>query len=835
VATGAEAAGWEVRRLEEIWSRPPGLSGWARAANSSYLGKRLMVTAFAFFLLGGVLALLMRTQLAVPENELIGSDLYNRLFTMHGTTMLFLFAVPMAEGLFTFLVPGMLGARDLPFPRLNAFSYWTYLAGGLVLYAGLFLGLMPATGWFSYTPLSLPEFSPSKAMDLWLIGITLTEISAIAFAIDMITAVFRFRAPGMSINRMPLFAWGALVVAFLILFGFPPVIVASLFLEAERLWLWPFYDASRGGDPLLWQHLFWIFGHPEVYIIFIPGAAIVDTLIPTFTRRPVVGYPLLAASLVSTAVLGMGVWVHHMFATGLPGISLAFFAAASMAVSVPSALQIFCWLATIWTGRPVLRTPFLFVIGFVLIFVIGGLSGVLLAMVPFDWQVHDTYFVVAHFHYVLIGGMVFPLFAGLYYWYSHWTGRQMSERLGRWNFWLMFLGFNLAFFPMHNSGLLGMPRRIYTYSAEMGWSLPNLLSTAGAYLFAVGVLLFLVNWFSSLRRGPVAGHNPWNAPEVDWSGPLPLPPYEHRSIPSVSSRYPLWQEPEIEAEIEEGRGWLATPSDHHQETLATTPLDAAPEQVIRLPARTLWHLWAALSLTVLLLSLLGPLYWLTAPAATALVWTVWRWLWPTPETAPYATEEREGLPVNLGGRRSTIWWGALLFQGANLTGFWMVVFSYFYLRNRAAEWPPPGLPYPEFLSPALAAVALLLASATFFWLVRRPDRAAGRGGALGLAGTLGLSVAALGLIGGHAVGYAAAGVLPQDTGYAATYYAMVAYVGLNVLVLVLLAGATVVRARQETLRERRHAIVDVTALHGWTVTAMWLVALLVLFGSPLGW
>ena len=823
----------QKHRLEEIWKRPPGLTGWARAVSSSSVGVRIMVTAFVFFLLGGVLGLLMRTQLIRPENSFLDAETYNQLFTMHGTTMLFLFAVPMAEGLFTYLVPGAIGARDLSFPRLNAFSYWTYLFGGLVLYSGFLVALLPATGWFSYYPLSGPEYSPTKGMDLWLLGVTLTEISAIAFAVDMITSIFRLRAPGMSINRMPLLTWGALVVAFLILFGFPPVIVASLFLEVERTWLWPFYDAARGGDPLLWQHLFWIFGHPEVYIVFIPGAALVDTLVPTFTRRPVVGYPLLAASLVTTGVIGMGVWVHHMFTTGLPEISMAFFAAASMAVSIPSGLQIFAWLATIWTGRPVLKTPFLFVIGFIVIFVLGGLSGVMLALVPFDWQVHDSYFVVAHFHYVMIGGMVFPLIGGLHYYYSRWTGRLMSERLGKWTFWTMFVGFNLAFFPMHNSGLLGMPRRVYTYPANIGWDTTNLLSTLGAYLFALGVLLFVANFFWSLRRGEKSPPNPWGAPGLDWSSPAPVPSYKHRSIPFIRSRYPLWEQPELHDEIEQGKGWLATPVADHRETLATTLLDAEPEQVLRLPRPTSWPLWTALALTATVVSFLGPWYWAAALGTALTLFCAVMWHWPREDRTPEGDGLREGLPVNLGGRRATAWTGMSLFQGANAMGFAMVLFSYFYLRNRAEGWPPAGAVPPELLLPALALAALLAASAAFAWAER-----ASRSGQSGLPGLLLAAVLVAGflaLLGVHVADYLDAGVRPQETGYAAAFYAVLAYVALNALALLLLCAVAIARALLGRLRHPRHALAEVTALHGYATAAFWALGFLALYLSPFLW
>src|SRR5688500_12698079 len=435
----------------------------------------------------------MRTQLALPDNDFIGPQLYNQLFTMHGTVMMFLFAVPAMEAMGILLLPNMLGARDLPFPRLSAYAYWAYAVGGTVFFCSLFFNLAPDGGWFMYPPLTTERFSPGINADMWLLGIGFIEISAIAGAIEIIVGILRTRAPGMTLARMPIFAWAMLVFALMIVFAFPAVILGTLLLELERAFGWPFFSAERGGDALLWQHLFWFFGHPEVYIIFIPAAGMVSMIVPTVAQAPLAAYRLVILALLAIGFLSFGLWVHHMFATGIPRLSLSFFQAASMAVAIPSGIQVFAWIATFARGRLQMNTPALFILGFLFIFVMGGLTGVMVAVIPFDWQLHDTYFVVAHLHYVLIGGMVFPLFAALYYWTPLVSRNALSERVGRWVFGLMFIGVNVAFFAMHVMGLAGMPRRVHTYAGGMGLDGLNMASTVGAFMVAAGVALFLVD------------------------------------------------------------------------------------------------------------------------------------------------------------------------------------------------------------------------------------------------------------------------------------------------------------------------------------------------------
>ena len=571
-----------VRRLTEVWGTPRTLYGRLASVDHKVIGRRYILTAFAFLALGGVLALIMRVQLSGSDLKLLGPEAYNQLFTMHGSTMMFLFAVPVMEAMAVYLVPLMVGTRNIAFPRLNAFSYWMYLFGGLFLWGAFVAKAGPDVGWFAYVPLSELDYTPTKQADVWAQMITFTEVAALAVAVEIVVTVFKLRAPGMTLDRIPLFVWSMMVMAFLVIFALPAIMVASTALILDRLVNTQFFQSSNGGHVLLWQHLFWFFGHPEVYIIFIPATGMVSSIVGAFARRPVFGYSALVLSLIAVGFLAFGLWVHHMFATGLPQLGASLFTASSMLIAVPNGVQIFCWLITIWDGRPVFRTPMLFVIGFILIFVIGGLSGVMVASVPFDVQVTDTYFVVAHFHYVLIGGAVFPLLGAVYFWFPKIIGRLLDERLGRWNFWLAFVGFNIAFFPMHILGLRGMPRRIYTYPAELGWDGLNLLSTFGSFLFATSFLILAVNVAKSLKSGEVAGDNPWGASTLEWATSSPPPAYNFAQIPIVSHRDPLWHDPET-LEVVGGLsvvrrevllGTVADATPHTREVLAAS-LDLA--------------------------------------------------------------------------------------------------------------------------------------------------------------------------------------------------------------------------------------------------------------------
>ena len=628
VRDGPDLTGPELAdRLDATWARPRGLIGWLATVDHKEIGIRYIVTALAFLALGGLMALHMRLQLMFPDSQWLGAGAFNETFTMHGTTMMFLFAVPVMQGVQIYLAPIMVGTRAMAFPRLTAFSYYMYLFGGLFLWTAHFLHFGPDNGWFSYVPLAGPQYGIGKRADVWAQTVTFTEIAGLAVAVTLVVTILKQRAPGMTLARMPIFVWATLVTSLMVIFSMPSVALVSGMLLSDRLVGTQFFNPVEHGDPLLWQHLFWFFGHPEVYIIFLPATGFVSEIVSTFSRRAIFGYPVVVLSLVSTGILAFGLWVHHMFATGLPRVGYSFYTAASMAVSIPTGLQIFCWIATIWEGRPRLQVPMLYVIGFIITFVIGGLSGVIIAAVPLDLQLHDTYFIVAHFHYVLIGGAVFPLLGAITYWYPKFTGRMMSERLGRIGFWTIFLGFQLAFFPMHFAGLMGMPRRVYTYPAGMGLELPNMLSSIGSAVVAVAVLMFVVNMLASLRAGVAAGPDPWDAPSLEWAVASPPPHYNFAHIPAVESRTPLW-------EAKDGLPVVHGLRVDERELILTSVISAAPD--LREPSAvpSIWPFISAVAVGVTFIcSVFSP--WALAfgavPAAAALI----AWFWPkTPGANP---------------------------------------------------------------------------------------------------------------------------------------------------------------------------------------------------------
>jgi cytochrome c oxidase subunit I len=516
------------------------LMSWVASVDHKQIGLLYMGTAFFFFLVGGVEALLMRSQLAFPEGHLLSPAAYDQIFTMHGTTMIFLFVVPLLIGLATYLVPLMIGARDMAFPRLNAYSYWLLMFGALLLYFSFLAGGAPTAGWFSYAPLSEKPFSSSPGLDYWALGLLAIGIGTVAGAINLIVTTITLRVEGMTIRRLPLFVWMTLVTSVLIILAMPALNADLVMLLIDRQLQGNFFAAAAGGSAILWQHFFWAFGHPEVYIMVLPAFGIISEVIPVFSRKPIFGYGYVAASTVAIGVLSFAVWAHHMFAVGLGHPWDVAFAAGSMLIAVPTGVKIFNWIATMWGGSIRFTTSMLYAIAFLILFTIGGLSGVTLAVVPVDWQVTDTYYIVAHMHYVLFGGTAFAVFAGLYYWFPKLTGRMLSERLGKWNFWLTVIGFNLTFMVQHFLGILGMPRRVWTYPSLPGWGSLNLISTIGAFILALAVLILIVNIWASLRHGERAPDNPWGAWSLEWATTSPPPPENFDRVPPVLSRRPLW-------------------------------------------------------------------------------------------------------------------------------------------------------------------------------------------------------------------------------------------------------------------------------------------------------
>ncbi len=821
----------EGEELARIWATP---RGWRKitAVNNTVIGLLYIGAAFLFFILAGLLALVMRMQLAVPDNHLVGQELYNQIFTVHGTTMMFLFAVPAVEALGVLLLPQMLAARDLPFPRLSAYAIWAYIIGGLVFFSTVFYDLAPDGGWFMYPPLTLTRYSPGDNADFWLLGIGFIEISAIAGAIEIIVGTLRTRPPGMSLDKMPIFAWSMLIFAAMIVFAFPAVILATMLLEIERSFGWPFFTAAKGGDPLLWQHLFWFFGHPEVYIIFLPAAGLVSMIIPTMARTPLVGYRLIVVALIGTGFFSFGLWVHHMFATGLPALSLSFFSAASMTVAIPSGIQVFAWIATIAARRERFRmtTPALFVFGFLFIFTLGGLTGVMVAVVPFDFQAHDTYFIVAHFHYVLVGGMVFPLFATFYYWTPMVSRNMLSERLGRWVFWLMFIGFNVAFLPMHITGLMGMPRRVWTYPQGMGWDTLNLVSSIGAFILAAGVMLFVIDVIIRFRPG-AGPPNPWRAGALEW---LPSDVYSTRSIPRVVSREPLWDNPDLAAEVKAGAHFLPNAPTGGRETIVTSPIEAEPQYVIQMPGPGWSHFLAAAFTAAFFLLLTIKL---VVPAVVCGVLAIlfcvtWTWeLDPGPAKGKVDIGGGFVLPTYMTGPTSHAWWAMVVLMLVAGSLYLTYVFSYLYLWTVSPQIWASAESLPRALWPGISA-ALMAASAFAFAIGGRLLPSPGKFG----AGTFVLTFFGAGaLAGGVAVevlGHWLSGLRPTANSYSAMVYMADALTGQLAFAVIIMALFTMARQIAGKLDSERRGCFENTALLACYTNAQGLFGLLLIHGFP---
>jgi cytochrome c oxidase subunit I len=522
----------DVRETKRSWT------DWLTTTDHKKIGILYLFTTFVFFILGGVEALLMRIQLGSPDNTFLEPEAYNQLFTLHGTTMIFLFVVPVWAGFANYMLPLMIGARDMAFPRLNAWSFWIFLFGGVTLYSSLFF-TPPEAGWFSYAPLSSAAYTPSHGQDAWILMIHLTGLASILGAINFIATIHNMRAPGMGWSRLPLFVWTILTYSYLVVIALSSLAATVTMLLIDRNFGGHFFDPTQGGSALLWQHLFWFFGHPEVYIMVLPGFGMVSEILPVFARKPIFGYKAIAAATVGIAFLGLLVWAHHMFATPMTTVVLVFFMLSSFVIAVPTGVKIFNWIATLWRGSIEFTTPLLFASGLIGVFLIGGISGIFLAVFPIDWQLTDTYFVVAHLHYVVFGGSAFAVFAALYYWFPKMSGRMLSEPLGKVSFWLILIGFNVTFLVQHSLGLEGMPRRIYEYSSHNGWGTYNLISTIGSFILALGVLVTVVNVIRSLKIGAKAGPDPWRANTLEWFSTSPPPENNFDVIPRVRSVEPM--------------------------------------------------------------------------------------------------------------------------------------------------------------------------------------------------------------------------------------------------------------------------------------------------------
>lgn len=710
----------QAERLLRTWRTPTGWRYWS-SVNNTDVGVWYTAMTLFFLLFAGVLALLMRIQLAKANNDFLSAEIYNQVFTVHGSVMMFLFAIPIFEAIAVLFLPQMLAARDLPFPRLSAFGFWCFLLGGIFLCGSIFFNAAPSGGWFMYPPLT-SIYQPGIGADIWLLGFSFIEVAAIAAAVEMIVGTLKCRPPGMRINLIPLYAWYVLVAAAMILFAFPPLIAGSMLLEVERAFGWPFFDATRGGDPLLWQHLFWLFGHPEVYIIFLPSVALIAMIVPTFARKPIVGYSWIVLAAVGTGFLSFGLWVHHMFTTGLPGISLGLFSAASQAVAIPTGVQIFCFIATIAAGRMVRSVPMLFAFGSLVIFVLGGLSGVMIALVPFNFQAHDTFFIVGHFHYVLIGGALFPIFAGCYYFFPLITGKKLSDRLGKIAFWLTFIGFNIAFLPMHLTGLRGMPRRVFTYPTGLGFDNLNLVSTIGAFILALGVAVIFWDLLRPKGKQPYSERNPWSAGSLEWLQEMPGKPWGVRSIPEIDSRYPLWDQPNIIRDYDEGRFYLPDAEEEKRETIVTSVIDAKPEQCQRLPGSSFIALLAALTTGGFFIFGTFHLWWLAFISLGVAIVIIIYWLWTGTALIPEKDEKDVGLglklPLYVSGSSSMGWWAMFITMLADLTAFVSLVFGYFFFWTTHSDFPPDPSPGPGLLWPTVSA-GLLLAPWALTILARR--------------------------------------------------------------------------------------------------------------------
>ena len=806
------------RDLTRVWSNSHGLWGQITAVNHTTLGLRFMGTALVFFAIGGILSMLIRAQLATHQGAFLDTALYNQIFTMHGSIMMFLFAIPMLEGLGIWLLPKLLGTRDMAFPRLTALGYWCYLFGGLIMLTALLFGVAPHDGWFMYTPLSDATHSPGINADVWLLGVTFVEISAVAAAVEITVTILRQRAPGMKLTEMPLFAWYMLGTSAMMLVGFPPLIAGSVLLELERAFGWPFFDPTRGGDPLLWQHLFWLFGHPEVYIIFLPAAGVMSMIIPVMCRTTILGYGAIVAAILALVFLSFGLWVHHMFTVGIPHMALAFFSAASVLVAVPTAVQVFAWIGTMWKGHPQLHLPMYHIYGFFLTFVMGGLTGVMLAIVPFNWQAHDTAFVTAHLHYVLIGGFVFPMMAAATYWLPLITGKARIRGVGEAAFWVILLGFHGTFFIMHLTGLMGMPRRIDVYPDNPEWVWLNLTSSIFSFVLTIGFAMFVLDLILQVTLGQRTRRDPWDAPTLDWAMPVPSPTYNFASLPT--SRHLGQNARDAVLSLARGEGALAGAARGRRELLVTSVGVARPHHVAILPGNTALPLYLSASIGLFVLLMLASQYIFAALALVpvgALIWVWARGMAPAGDLGAVEVAPGLHLPVHYREPHSLGRTGLTALLVADGTLFVSLLFGVAFLSVVT-----PATPAPAALAENSASLIGLGVIATALVLASVVGRMNTR-----IAAALGLGMNLLALL---AILWLALSQMDDPTRHArdALRAALAGYAGLHVLVAAAMAAFVLDQFRRgEITRQTQGAL---GAWHLWQefTTAVALISVVVL-------
>jgi len=784
-----------------------GLASWITTVDHKRIGILYGVSALAFFVAGGIEALLLRLQLAHPNAHILAAQSYNALFTMHGTTMIFLAIMPFNAALFNFMVPLMIGARDVAFPRLNALSYWVFLAGGLFLNASYLAGAPPDTGWFGYANLTTRQFSPGPAVDFWMLSLQVLGVSSVVSAINFIVTILNMRAPGMTLMRMPVFVWMALTVQFLIALAFPPVTVGLIFLLLDRFLGTNFYNVAAGADLHLWQHLFWIFGHPEVYILILPAFGIVSEVLPTFSRKPLFGAPVVIYSGVLIGFFGFGVWSHHMFAAGMGPVADAAFSIASMLIAIPTGVKIFNWLATIWGGTIRATVAFHYAAGLIALFTIGGLSGIMHASPPVDLQQTDSYFVVAHLHYVLIGGSLFGLFAAAYYWWPKMTGRFLDERLGRVQFWIIFVAFNLTFFPQHYLGAMGMPRRIYTYGPETGWAFWNLASTVGAFGIGLSVLLFLVGAWRSLRGSATAPGDPWDGRTLEWRTSSPPPAHDFDAIPPVYGRDTFWREKH---------------GDRQGRRPPAPPAHGDPPD-IHMPSPSHWPIVVALGMVV---AATGALVSLALVIAGALVAVAAAFALALERHRDPAHIDQSGT-LGLDHRKVGMW----AFLGSECFFFGTLIATYMAYKGRSVNGPYPhqifSIPITTVSTFDLLMSSLLMVLALA--AVQRDDRFQSR---LWLFGTALLGVIFLGFQAYEFTTFVHEGLALQTSLFGSSFFTLTGFHGAHVSVgvLVLLTFA-VLDARGRL--DRRDAIkVEIAGLYWHFVDIVWIAIFTLVYLIP---